>query len=508
MNTSIQPHSATPHPLSQWLRRIGAFLQRTGIWIPILFLAFMFAQDPFSSAGDYDYDEGINLMKTALYEQNYPLYDVVWSDQPPFFTILLGKWFDIAGESTASARILVAIFSALLLWCFYLVTRRSVSAFAATGASLLLVLSQFYLRLSGAVMIGLPSLALALASITLLVRGKQRIWALLLSAVVMALALETKLFVAVLFPAIALHFWFGETLSSRRPWWQPLGRFVGWLLLTTVLFLAISAYFHALNLEMLIETHFGAQTQTQRLFVQGSQQFIADIFRQQPVYLLVAALGIVFACGQRRRAVILPLAWFLTVMFVFVFHRPLWYHHIMLLTIPMSWLAAFALEAWRQQLDKLAGQHFASRLLRSALLAGSAVALCLAILYYPSPLGQRLDEQSKLYRPLYIWEMVHQLSADAKAEPGFVFTDRPFYAFQADLPVTPPIAAISRKRMESGILTEEDMLDALIEYEPEYVILQRFTDDYSPAVMEEINEHYDLVLEIPPGRYYRRDEDS
>ena len=152
----------------------------------------------------------------------------------------------------------------------------------------------------------------------------------------------------------------------------------------------------------------------------------------------------------------------------------------------------------------LANSTTAGRLLQSALLVSTAVALCAAILYYPSPLHVRLDEQAKIYRPLYIWELVHQLQANAQVMPGFVFTDRPFYAFQAGELVTPPLAAISRKRMESGVLTEADMLNALTTYKPQYVILERFTDLYSAAVMAEINQHYALVIEIAPERYYRR----
>jgi hypothetical protein len=101
--------------------------------------------------------------------------------------------------------------------------------------------------------------------------------------------------------------------------------------------------------------------------------------------------------------------------------------------------------------------------------------------------------------------MVYQLQIDAQTQPGFVFTDRPFYAFQAGLPVTPPIAALSRKRLESGVLTYDDMLAALTQYKPQYIILQRFSDaEYSAEVMAEIHRHYELVLEIDPGRYYRR----
>lgn len=483
-----------------------SFIQYTGILIPLIFLLFMFWQDPFSDAGDYDYDEGINLMKTSLYEQHYTLYDDIWSDQPPLFTVLLSGWFAVVGQSPTTARMLIALFSALLLWSFYLTARGATTAFAALSATLLLVLSQFYLRLSSAVMIGLPALALAMTAIAFLVRGKQRFWSLVISGLLMALALETKLFVVVLFPAIGLHVLVanaaaGTTLAVP----QRMVRLLCWLAVVAVAFLGLSIYFNALNVDMLLKPHFGAQTREQALFTIGSQQFIADFFKQQPVYLLVAALGVIYAYRQRQRAVVLPLAWFLTVTAAFIFHRPLWYHHIMLLTIPMAWLCAFSLHAWGNLFDHLSGKTTQQRLARTALLATTAVALCAAILNYPAPLSARLDEQAKLYRPLYIWEMVHQLQADAKAEPGFVFTDRPFYAFQAGLPVTPPIAAISRKRLQAGILTQADMLNALTQYKPEYVILQRFSDeDYSAAVMAEIHRHYKLTLEIPPGRYYRR----
>lgn len=511
MNTTTTlsnvPVRSTPW---SWPKRVVYFIQYTGILIPVIFLLFMIWQDPFSDAGDYDYDEGINLMKTALYEQHYTLYDDIWSDQPPLFTVLLSGWFAIVGESPTTARILIALFSALLLWSFYLTAHGATNAFAALGATLLLVLSQFYLRLSGAVMIGLPALALAMTAIAFLVRGKQRLWSLLLSGLLMALALETKLFVAVLLPAIGLHILVAHTSNGiTLSFGQRLVRLLGWLAIVAVAFIGLSIYFDALNIDMLLTPHFAAQTRTQALFTIGSQEFIADFFKQQPVYLLVAAIGVLFAYRQRQRAVVLPLAWFLTVTAAFIFHRPLWYHHIMLLTIPMAWLCAFSLYAWSKLFDQLAGKTIPQRLWRTALLATTASALCVALLNYPSPLAARLDEQAKLYRPLYIWEMVQKLQTDAQAEQGFVFTDRPFYAFQAGLPVTPPIAAISRKRMQSGILTHEDMLNALTKYKPEYVILQRFSDeDYSTAVMDEIHRHYELTLEIPPGRYYRRLPDS
>ncbi len=488
----------------QWLKDLGLFLQCTGILIPLIFLLFMFWQDPFTDIGDFDYDEGINLMKALLYSQNYTLYGDIWSDQPPLFTIMLSGWFAIGGESVASARVLVALFSALLLWGFYLTLRNSVSTFAATAATLLLVLSAFYIRLSGAVMIGLPALALAMLSIMFLLLGKQRWWTLIVSAVIMAMALQIKLFVAALFPAIFFHLLFAQTSITAPPLRQQVRRFLVWLALVVASFLLLSVYFHAWDVEMLLSTHFGAQTRSRLVFAEESRKFLVDLLRQHPVYLALALLGAGYAGWQRNRQVILPFAWFVTVLIGFMFHRPLWYHHIMLLTMPLIWLGAFSLEAWAQAVKRLCHQPPPRQLRRAIFLGSTAIALCAILFYYPSPLTQRLDQASSLYRPLYIWEIAQQLRIDAQLEPGFVFTDRPFYAFQAGLPVAPPIAAISRKRLESGNITEADMLAVLDTYEPQYVILERFTNNYSATVMDEINRHYQLVLKILPGYYYRR----
>ena len=86
-----------------------------------------------------------------------------------------------------------------------------------------------------------------------------------------------------------------------------------------------------------------------------------------------------------------------------------------------------------------------------------------------------------IYRPNYIQEMADQLRADGQAAPGWVFTDHPFYAVQAGLVVPPPIAVLSRKRLESGTITREMLRDVLKEYEPPYVLLERFTYDYGPG---------------------------
>jgi hypothetical protein len=132
-------------------------------------------------------------------------------------------------------------------------------------------------------------------------------------------------------------------------------------------------------------------------------------------------------------------------------------------------------------------------------------AVFLALLWaYPSPLPERLHKQMTRYRPTYVPLVAEQLMTDAEEAPGWVFTDRPFYAAQAGLLVPPPIAVLSRKRLESGIIGPERLREVLRDYRPSYVLLERFTSEYGPLFMDELDTHYDPVLIVPPARYYRR----
>ncbi len=53
---------------------------------------------PYADPRDWDYDEGINLMKVLLVDRGYALYTDIWSDQPPLLTAMLSWWFKPFGS--------------------------------------------------------------------------------------------------------------------------------------------------------------------------------------------------------------------------------------------------------------------------------------------------------------------------------------------------------------------------------------------------------------------------
>jgi hypothetical protein len=81
----------------------------------------------------------------------------------------------------------------------------------------------------------------------------------------------------------------------------------------------------------------------------------------------------------------------------------------------------------------------------------------------------------------------------------WVFTDRPIYAFQAGLSVPPPMAVLSAKRLFSGTITENDLLDIMHTYRPKYVLLERYLPQYGKDFLAAVAKEYDLAREYSLG---------
>jgi hypothetical protein len=361
-------------------------------------------------------------------------------------------------------------------------------------------------------MVGLPSTALGMVALMLLVVGRPSWGWLLAAAAVMALALQTKLLAAIIVPAAATAVyvnWGDDTQGLWANWLQRLARVVVWAIMTGAAYLLLGLVLGALHFDLLFGTHLGAMTANVQNFTEEASGFFPHFVEQHVAYLLLAAGGLVYAGYCRLPSALAPLAWLLIGAVVFSVQRPLWYHHTLLLSIPLTWLAAYGLagvvwllqRGWQRR-DSAAG-------VISGLLGLAATAIVLGVLWaYPNPLPERLSWQMSIYRPNYIQQVADRLRADAGAtdKNDWLFTDHPFYAFQAGLAVPPEIAVLSRKTLEANIIRQEQLAKVLRDYAPRFVLFERFTDSYSPEVMDEIHAHYSKEMEEGPARYYIRHE--
>jgi hypothetical protein len=450
------------------------------------------------------------------------------------------------------------VLSALLLWAFYLAVRASLLALPAAPSPVghassvtsgaepgrhaasddlrttpaaaqatvvaliacgLLVVSEFYLRLSGAVMVGLPAAALAMLALAALLAGRSPTTAgapgwgrLLLSALLLALALQTKLLAAIIAPALAAAiFYWG---AGRGHWWPTDWRrrlipLAAWGAMLAAIYLIAGLALGALHFDLLFGTHFGTLTRSLEDFIEGSTLFFPHFIEQHVAFLLLGSLGMVYAVRRGAVEVLIPLVWIATGVAAFSVHRPLWYHHTIILSVPLTWLCAYGVAALAAGLRRAwAERRQPQGIAWAALVALTTAVVVLVFWFYPNSYPERLAWQMTTFRPLYVESVAERLRNDAAAtdRQDWIFTDHPFYAFQAGLAVPPEIAVLSRKSLETGIITQEMLARVLRDYEPHFVLFERFTDSYSPEVMDEMHAHYNKELEADAARYYLRHE--
>jgi hypothetical protein len=462
--------------------------------VPLVFALIVIFFFPSRGRFEFSTDEGINLMKSMLVNQGYPLYGEIWSDQPPLFTYLLSAAFSLFGMKVGVGRMLVLFLSCILLWAaFQYMTLVWGRKQAIAGAFLLFLIPQ-YMSLSVSVMVGLPSLAFAMVSLLCIVLWHERrkpIY-LLLSGVLLALSVLTKLITGFLAPIFIVGLLVSEYNRQRQTglrhtvlypailWGSVFGILT---LLLLVLFVGID------YLPQIIGTHLAA-TQVKDL---RELYFTINVhLRSALPVLFLALVGAVISLRSRHWLAMYPIAWAVTAYVLLYMHRPVWIHHQLLVTIPAAMLGGVALydgASWAAQIIRPHIDKSTSSLIRLAALLGLLILLFSFRVHEPfsllsprpsltvsgfelGPLVERFFVRMNKYAP----------------ETNWVVTDLPMYAFRARLPVPPNLAVFSVKRFETGNLSEAEIVETIREYHPEQVLLGRYT--------------YPTVEEFLKGRYY------
>jgi hypothetical protein len=96
--------------------------------------------------------------------------------------------------------------------------------------------------------------------------------------------------------------------------------------------------------------------------------------------------------------------------------------------------------------------------------------------------------------------------ADHAGETHWVYAENPMFPFQAGLAVPPPLAVLSSKRLQTGTLTDAQVLQTLEAFKPEMVIQSRF---FLPAATEYMRlRNFTRIDETPKYRLYLRKDSS
>jgi len=491
---------------NSWWKQSGHSL--LPILIALIFLVFTFSYYPFQEKLQFDTDEGLNLMRSMLVTLGHPLYTEVSSDQPPLFNQVLALVFRVADFDVNAARSLVLLFSTLLVWAGAQFLELTWGKLAAILFLPLIIMVPRYLDLSVAVMIGIPSIALAAVSmlfVTVWHEKKNSIW-LVLSGFLLALSVLTKLFTGLLVPIFLI----GITLTAYFD--RKAGR-VSWRILQPALIWSIS--FAGLgfllgfmlvgprNVWEIIYPHLMAPTKE---YFQDEGYSINFHLQAAVPLILLGLLGAIVTVYRRNWLTLYPLAWAAVAYAMFSFYSPVFYHHQLMITVPLTILAAAAVG---DGILSLVQAVRSSQIFRWETLFGvlAVTGFVLVATYYVPTINKELLNQprfraSSLDATSGKLRVIDKMN-EYRNQTHWIMTDLPMYAFRVHKPVPPILATISQKRLSTGSLTDADILTAMDEYRPEQVLIARFT---IPALEDYLQKNYTLIYSPEYFRLFLRND--
>jgi hypothetical protein len=478
------------------------------IVVALVFLAFTFSYYPFREKLQFDSDEGLNLMRSMLVTLGHPLYREVSSDQPPLFTYLLALLLQMTGFEVNPARMLVLLFSTVLVWAGAQFLQLTSGKLAAILFLPLVIMVPQFLRLSTSVMIGVPSIALAAVSTVLIAfwhQSKNNLW-LILSGFALALSVLIKLFTGFVAPLFLIGITasaYYDSGAKAFSWKQLRPAFIWSLSFGGLAILLGLVLVGPQNLPAIISPHMAAPV-TQEL---GGSAYTMNAHLQAAVPLmLLGILGGMISISKRNWLAFYPLAWAGLAYVLFSFYSPVFYHHQLLITIPLTMLAAAGVGEGLLSLANLRSSS-SSLHLQTLLGVGALIGFVLVSLHYAPTLDRELMNTPRIsdfsLRATPGKLRVIRTMNEYIDQTNWIMTDMPMYAFRVQRPVPPNVATFSSKRLATGSLTEEDILTAMREYQPEQVLLARFQ---IPALEEYLQKNYTLVLSVEFFRLFLRND--
>ena len=360
---------------------------------------------------------------------------------------------------------MIFIFAALLINSMHKICVDSVGHLAAWCGIYLLMFTDAFFELSVSVMIGLPSLAFAMVSIMLLMRCLKSIsWlSLAMSAGLLALSMQTKFFTALLIPILVAVLW--VRLKSFRIT-------LVWLSIVLVVYAFIGLASGSLSYAYLVAPHVDGAV---RLSYDESRgwAYLVSLAGKNIECLVLALVGTIVVFVRRRYDGLLPLAWVVVASIILAFHRPIWYHHYLLIAIPMAWLASYSILPLSEVIfEKKMSWEFLRAMFHKNKRNGLVVGSLMSVLLVLASFGMRLFplEYKKPAKNGLEWKMVERVKQYQKGT-RWVFSDCPMIPFDAGLVVPPTLAVLSQKRFVSGSLDLNKLHEILVRFAPEQIVL-------------------------------------
>ena len=476
------------------------------VLVALVFFGFVFLFFPFREKLQFDVDEGFNLIRSTLLSNGYPLYEQISSDQPPLFTYLLAGVIRTLGISVTPGRILVLLFSVLMVWSLAQIIQFTWGSIHTILLLPLLLFTPYYMQLSVSIMIGLPALAMASLSLLFLFLWHiyRRDYWLVLSGLSLGISVLIKLFTGFLAPIFLIGITTDQIFRSKNQgisttWFRPgiiWGlSFGGFAIVLSMILVGPG------NLMDIIQPHLTADSVETFKIVRNTINYHLRGFLP---FGILGLLGVLFTIFNKRWLTLYLVFWALTAYLLLNSYSPVWYHQQLLVSIPVVMLGSIAAGEgviWLANLPQ--SKNFLG------IQAGLSILALIGLLFLTFNSYPQFKREIYKKPRLSGFEVkapqhklnVYLIMREYASRTNWVVTDMPLYAFLIRKPVPPNLATFSEKRLNTGSLTEEEILDTVKKYKPEQVLLVFFEFD---NLEEYLNQNYNLVHKNRGYRLYIR----
>ena len=424
----------------------------------------------------WKYDEGVEAIKANLMARGHRLYEEIWSDQPPLFSLLLVGVFRLFGETVSVARVLVLGLAIVGLGSLAVLGRCLTSRLGALAAVTLTLLLPHFQAMSIMVLISLPAVSLALVAMAAagLYQHRQETRWLVVSGTLFSLSLLVKPVAALLYLPLTFIVCWGLDDGTPRPrrrlrTWFMFNAIAAAPVLLALLYFGPRSFF-----DQVVGTLVGARGAHDYSLAANAAKvgdyLLADNWGLAYIGVLCLAAAGLASLGARRawRSCGFLILWLAGVVVSLLIQTPIRRHELFLVMPPLAIAAGVGLQEALLRLRGIRRASLAGQVATVALLG--CVALVVRDLAGMVPqdltlrstsLGERDQDPARRDVLLYI--------ASETPPDSLIITDDPMLAFKSHRRIPPELAVPSYRRVEAGELTAD--------------LLTRLTEERSPAAV-------------------------
>ncbi len=442
-------------------------MKRWGYGVAVGLLVAAYLLLPLGHLGDYakNYDEGPQLQAAALVYEGYPLYSEIVVNKPPLLSWVLALGFHLGGVTIETGRLTMLLVNLLGFVALGLLAEQTVGRGAgAVAMALLLALPETPVR-SLYVMNDLPAMSMALLSLNAAVAYRRTGgWAALVASAaayaLMALFHPLLFFVGlpvwlVLFYPTQSRSWSLKEFSLKGGVWAGVAIGIVALALAAVDLQGFVRWVFGYNLSVGLTDRVSENWKTLWTYWQGLPLILLET-------AAVSAGMLALASRCNRLWLGMFIVWEYLTVGVLLMLRPLWPHYCIFTLYPAMVLTAGGLVTAVRRL----GQQRRTAQVMPWWRWGMVGLLVVGLSGFAL---QRAQER-------LAWKLWSDVYSEARefleevCEPGeFVVTDNQFLAFAAGCLVPPPLADTAGKRIETGLLRESEVVDALTRYQVRWI---------------------------------------